>query len=99
MGSPGTLIDQGTPFSSGNTGGAGAGDSSILCRAKELTSDLRRLQQHVESLDALLLQDNVLKVRDHSSGQHGSDLLSHMCMEVTWPIHVFLPRVLGTRVT
>ncbi|MEW5304536.1 MAG: hypothetical protein WDW38_009264 [Sanguina aurantia] len=62
--SPG-MQDSGTPCSSSSTGRVGAGDSSILCRAKALTSDLRRLQQHVESLDALLLQDNVIKLQQH----------------------------------
>lgn len=36
--------------------------TTSVSRAKELTAELRRLQEHVESLDAALLQDNVAKV-------------------------------------
>ncbi|PNH05745.1 Ubiquitin-like modifier-activating enzyme 5 [Tetrabaena socialis] len=37
---------------------------SSITRAKELTGELRRLQEHVESLDAALLQDNVGKLSE-----------------------------------
>ena len=43
------------------TSGVAAGSSSVN-RARELTQELRRLQESVESLDATLLQDNVSKV-------------------------------------
>ena len=33
-------------------------------RARELTAELRRLQESVESLDATLIQENVQKVRE-----------------------------------
>ncbi len=41
---------------------------SSIARAKELTGELRRLQEHVESLDAAVLQDNVAKVLGLCSG-------------------------------
>lgn len=37
---------------------------SSIARAKELTGELRRLQEHVESLDAAVLQDNVAKLSE-----------------------------------
>lgn len=41
----------------------GSVDGSSVHRARELTAELRRLQESVEHLDAALLQDNVHKVR------------------------------------
>lgn len=42
--------------------GTPASVGSSINRARELTGELRRLQEHVESLDASQLQENVLKV-------------------------------------
>ncbi|KAL6752642.1 hypothetical protein V8C86DRAFT_1759272, partial [Haematococcus lacustris] len=40
---------------------------SSVSRAKELTGELRRLQEHVEALDASSLQENVTKLHEQVS--------------------------------
>lgn len=62
--------------------GTPASVGSSVNRAKELTNELRRLQEHVESLDATQLQDNVAKVSASPDLCTGS--LSWRAKRCTW---------------
>ena len=61
-----------TPTRDETPPGSGGGSAN---KASELSNDLRKLQDHVESLDAHLLQDNILKVQCFPGGYPGGSTL------------------------